>query len=271
MKASKKLAKHFITRVELLATHKLGISKQTLNNNNNSMTTLGRLTTTNLPLRNRPHPCQAHVQRNNDAAHDPEDARILPRVVAEDNRKDDSTKVARRADNTRQDTVGVRVNVRHESKVGAIAGFHEDGHKGNKTDHGVEVVRVELADDNQEDTAHDADEVNPELLRPQAAVSVLVDQVADEAAKRAGDDVEETEHSCPAARLGLAQVWEVLEVVGSEDGVDGKLAAEGAEVTCAQHYGLRRGDDFQCLLEGGLHYNLVLHFINDLAIFRGGS
>lgn len=225
----------------------------------------------NLPLRNRPHPRQTHVQSDDHASHDPEHPRVLTRMVAEDDGEDDTTKVTRCTNNARQDTVSVRVDVRDEGKVGTIPGFHEDGHECDKSNHSIKVVRVQHADDDEEYTAHDADEVDPELLRPEAAVGVLVDQVADEAAQRASHDVEETEHGGPATRLGLAKVGEVLEVVGSEDGVDGKLAAEGAEVASAEHDCLWGGYDLHCFFEGRLDDDLVLGFVDDLAIRRGGG
>ena len=39
-----------------------------------------------------------------------------------------------------------------------------------------------------------------------------------------GDYVEQAEHACPASCAGLAEVGEVLEVVGGDIAVDGELA-----------------------------------------------
>ena len=161
-------------------------------------------------------------------------------------------------------TISVWVDVGDESEVGTVAGFEEDSHDGDQTDHLAEVRGIELADDDEEDAGHDADEVDPHLLCPEVVVCPLVDQVADEAASRASDDVEKTEHGGPATGLRLAEILEVLEVVRAEDGVDGEFAAERADVAGAEHDGLDRGCNFHGFFEGGLLDDFVLHFIDDL-------
>jgi hypothetical protein len=51
------------------------------------------LATTNLALGNRPHPCQAHIKYNGYNTHDPENTGVIPRIVAKDDSKDNTTKV----------------------------------------------------------------------------------------------------------------------------------------------------------------------------------
>jgi hypothetical protein len=51
--------------------------------------------------------------------------------------------------------------MRHKRKVRAVASLEENREQSNETEHGVLIVRVELADDDQDDTSHDTDEVDP--------------------------------------------------------------------------------------------------------------
>lgn len=125
----------------------------------------------------------------------------------------------------------MRVHVRHEREVGAVAGLEEDGHEGDQAeDLGGRVVRVDAADDDEQGARDAPAQHDPELLAPQVVARRLEDQVADDAAEGPRDKVEEAEHGGPVGRARLAQAGEVLEVVGAQDRVDGQLAAEGAEV-----------------------------------------
>lgn len=49
----------------------------------------------------------------------------------------------------------------------------------------------------------------------------------------------------------MAERFEVLEVEGAEDGVDGEFGAEGAEVAAAGDEGLEGEDDGHCFLKAG--------------------
>src|SRR5689334_8723111 len=100
----------------------------------------------------------------------------------------------------------MRMNMRHERKVGAIASFKEDRHESHKTDHRIKILGVQLANDDEEDTRHDTDEVNPELLRPKVVAGPLVEQVTDEATQRARHNVEQAKHGGPSPGSGLAEV-----------------------------------------------------------------
>lgn len=154
--------------------------------------------------------------------------------------------------------------MRHKRKVGAIACLEENSHESNKPHHSAKVFRVKHTDDNQKDTRQNADEMDPELLSPQVMVRPLVNQVADEATKGARDNVQQAEHSGPSPRVRLSQVLEVLEVVGTEDGIDSEFAAEGAHVAGAQHECLKRAQHVHGFLEGRLLDDFVLDFVEDL-------
>lgn len=101
-------------------------------------------------------------------------------MEAEQNCKDDSAKIAHSAHSAAQNTVGMRVYVRHQSKVRTIAGFEEERHAGDQTEHCCLVLRVEQADGDEEGTRDDADEEDPPFLQPEIGGDVLVKQIADD-------------------------------------------------------------------------------------------
>lgn len=120
----------------------------------------------------------------------------------------------------------MRVDVRNESKVSPVTRLQENRHQRDQAYHRVEIFGVKLANDDQEGTRHHADEVDPELLRPQVVAGPLEDQVAEKATSWAGDDVEKAEHGRPATGGGLPKVSEVFEVVRAKDGVDREFTSE---------------------------------------------
>lgn len=152
----------------------------------------------------------------------------------------------------------------NERKVGSVAGLEEDSHERDEAHHGVEIVRVQLTDDDEADAADHADEVNPHLLCPEIVIGSTEDEICDEATGGAAHNVEEAEHGCPAARFGLAEVFEVLEVVCAEDRVDGELTAERAKVGCHQRDGLNGAKHFKEFLHGRLLDDLVSELVDDL-------
>lgn len=139
--------------------------------------------------------------------------------------------------------IGIRVYMRHKGKVSAVACLQEDGHQCDQAHHGVELLRIKLADDDQKDTRHDADEMDPHLLSPQVVARPFENQVAEESSSRSSDDVEEAKHGSPTTGCGLSEVWEVLEIVRAEDGIDCELAAERADVSSHEGEGLKRAED----------------------------
>ena len=142
--------------------------------------------------------------------------------------------------------------MRDESKIRAVPSLQEDCHQRNESHHRIEVLRIKLADDNQEGSRHDANEVNPELLCPQVVSRQLEDQVAEETTRWSGDDVEQAEHGSPATGGGLPKVGEVLQVVRAQDGVDRELAAEGTDVRGHQRDGLEGAEHLESFLSGRL-------------------
>ena len=84
------------------------------------------------------------------------------------------------------------------------------------------------ADGDLEGTGDDAKGVQEVFFAPDAGAAV--DEIGEYAAGGSEDDVEQTEHGGPAAGTSLAERFEVFEIVGAEDGIDGELGTEGTEV-----------------------------------------
>jgi len=188
----------------------------------------------NLPLRNRRDPANRQVHRNMHNTNNPEPLGVISPIIhkPKDNSKDYTPQVSTRTGQPRQNPVSKGVDVRHQRKVRAITRLVEDGHERDKTNHGGDVVRVHHANDNQEHAREDPADVDPDLLQPEAAPEAVIQQIANYAAERAGDEVQEAEDSGVVSGAGLsyAEVLEVLEVVCAQDGVDGQLTAEGQGV-----------------------------------------
>ena len=209
---------------------------------------------TNLPLWNGSDPAQRQIDRNRNDADDPNRLLVILPLIPEYDREDDAAEIARPPRAARDDAIGIRVHVRHEAEDGAVGALEEEGEAGHETEHGALVVAVREADGEFEDAGDDGVSVDEVLLAPDAGA--LVDLVGEEAADGPAGDVEEAEHGGPAAGARLAEGFEVLDVVGAQDGVDGELGAKGAEVAAAGDEGLEGEDDGHCLLEAGLLDNL---------------
>ena len=147
------------------------------------------------------------------------------------------------------------MHVGHEREIGAVARFEEEGHTGDEAEHGAVGMGIGETDGDEEGTSEDGEHVDEDLLAPD--VGVAVDEVGDDASQGPEDDVEEAEHGRPLPRAGLFQRGEVFHVVGAQDGVDGQLSAEGAEVGACGHEGLRADDDGEGLFEAGLGDDLA--------------
>lgn len=204
---------------------------------------------TNLPLRDRPDPAQRQVDDDGNDANDPNGLLIIRALVPEDDGEDDATHVADTARAAGDDAVGVRVHVRDEAEDGAVGALEEEGHAGDEAEHGALVVAVGETDGDLEGAGDDGVGVHEVFLAPDTGAGV--DGVGEETAKGAEDDVQETEHGGPATGAGLTECFEVLEIVGAEDGVDRQFGAEGAEVAAAGDEGLEGEDHWQCFLEAG--------------------
>ena len=204
---------------------------------------------TNLALGDGPDPAQGQVDQDGDDADDPNGLFVIGALVAEDDGEDDAAHVADAAGAAGDDAVGVRVDVGDEAEDGAVGALEEEGHAGDEAEHGALVVAVGETDGDLEGAGDDGVGVHEVLLAPDAGAGV--DGVGEETAEGAEDDVQETEHGGPATGAGLTEGFEVLEVVGTEDGVDRQFGAEGAEVAAAGDEGLEGEDDGHCFLEAG--------------------
>lgn len=229
----------------------------------------GSLAAANLASRNGLDPGGEQVDGNGDDTDDPEGLGVVDALVTEDDGKDDATKVTGGAGHAGDDTVGSGVNVGDEGEAGTVAGLEEEGHTGDEAEHGGLGVGVGQADGNLEATADDAEEVEPDLLGPDVAGGT-VQNVRDDTAERTEDDVEETKHGSPATGTGLAESLEVLEVVGAENGVDGKLSTEGAHVDGGDDNGLGADGDHEGVLEGGLLDNLAVGSVEEFLVAELG-
>ncbi len=154
--------------------------------------------------------------------------------------------------------------MRDKGEVGAVAALEEEGHAGDEAEHGRRVMRVGEADGDEEAAGDDAVGVEEDLLAPDAGAAV--GEVGDDAAERAEDDVEEAEHGGPVAGAGLAEGGEVLDVVGAQDGVDGQLAAKGAEVAARDDERLEGEDDLHRFAEARLDHDLAAGRVQHLLL-----
>ncbi len=196
---------------------------------------------TNLPFRNRPNPAQRQIDHNSNDANDPNGLLIIRALVPEDDGEDDTAEVTNAARAAGDDAVGVGVYVRHEAEDGAVGALEEERHAGDEAEHGAFVVAVCETDGDLEGAGDDGVGVHEVFLAPDAGTGI--DGVGEEAAERAEHNVQETEHGGPAAGAGLTKGFEVFEVVGAEDGVDGQFGAEGAEVAAGGDEGLQGEND----------------------------
>ena len=174
---------------------------------------------TNLALWNGPNPAERQVDHDGNDADDPDGLFIIGAHVAEDDGEDDAAEVADAARGTGHDAVGKGVDVGHEAEDGAVGALEEEGHARDEAEHGALVVAVGEADGDLERAGDDGIRVDEVLLAPDAGAGV--DGVGEESARGPAHDVQQTEHGGPAAGARLAEGFEVLEVVGAEDGVDG--------------------------------------------------
>ncbi len=101
-----------------------------------------------------------------DEADDPEGLGVVGAVAvkAEDDSKDNAAEVTTGTREARDDAVGEGVHMRHEGKVGAVAGLEEEGHKSRQSEHRRPVVRVHAADGDEEEARENTADRDPGLL-----------------------------------------------------------------------------------------------------------
>jgi hypothetical protein len=86
-------------------------------------------------LWHRLDPANSQVDGNGNDTNDPDSLAVVWCKVTEDNGEDDTTKVTTGTGETRNDAVGVGVNVRHEGVVNTVATLEEEGETGDKPEH----------------------------------------------------------------------------------------------------------------------------------------
>ena len=204
---------------------------------------------TNLPLRNRPNPHQTQINNNSNNPNDPKHLPIIHPIIPENNRKDNAPQIPRPARTPTHDAIGMRMHVRHEGEIGPVARFEEECHTGYETEHGGFMVRVCESYRDLKRSSYDGEGVQEGFFAPDARVRVQC--VGDKTACGPESHVQKTEHGGPTPRSRLTQRFEILEVVGAEDGVDGEFGAEGTEVVHRGHEGLEGEDDGHGFFEGG--------------------
>ena len=79
-------------------------------------------------------------------------------------------------------TIGMWMNMRNEGEVGAVASFQKASHSRNQSKHNAWRRRVEEANDDEEDSGSEAQEVDEHLFDPER-VRLAVEKVREDAAK----------------------------------------------------------------------------------------
>lgn len=100
------------------------------------------LSASNLSLGKRRHPRKEQVESNDHSAHDVEAFMVVGALKSEQDGKDDASKVTHRTNRATQDTIGMRVYVRHKSKVSSITSLEEKCHARNQAEHHRFLVRI---------------------------------------------------------------------------------------------------------------------------------
>lgn len=152
--------------------------------------------------------------------------------------------------------------MRYKSKVGTVASLDEDGHDHDEADQSTNITAigfrgVDLSDDNEKSSGQQTASDDPDLLEPEVASALVVDDVGNNSTKRPVEEVEETKDSGVVAGLGLIEVGEVLLEVGAQNGVDSKLATEGACIGRHVEDGLGRVADMEGITKSWLDNDLT--------------
>lgn len=186
-------------------------------------------------------------------------------VVSEGDGEDDTTQVTASTNQSAKNTVGEGVNVRDKSKVSTVAGIHESCETSDQAEHGSFVVGVRKTDSKLKASHYNTAENDPHLLSPDGT-SVLVDKIRHNTTERAEDNVEETEHCCPATGASLSELREVLQVVRANDGVDCEFTTERAGVWGSKSKSLEGEQDAETFLESRSNNDFTLSLVDSLSL-----
>jgi len=104
-------------------------------------------------------------------------------MIPEQDRKNDTTKISHRADCSAQNTISMRMDVRHERKIRPVARFQKRSHASDEAEHLGLIVWVRQTDGDEEDAGCYADEVDPGFLQPEVLREVVVEEIAYDAAE----------------------------------------------------------------------------------------
>jgi len=173
------------------------------------------LATSNLALGNWSDPAKRQVDDDRDYTDDPKYLAVVRTIVTEDNGENDSAQVTHGTGETRDDTIGVWVNVRYKRVIGPIATFEEEGHTSDESEHGARVLGVGETNGNEESTSDDSVDVDERLLSPHTRAAVQ--EIGENPTSWPEHNVEQTKHGSPSSSPSLSKRGEVLQVVGTED------------------------------------------------------
>ena len=126
-------------------------------------------------------------------------------------------------------TVRSRMHMRQQREHTPIASLLEERQPGHQPDHRRQMLAIQRPNHNHKHSHDHRQRVHQDLLRPQTARHPI-DEIRQDPAQGPEHRVEQPVHGRPAPGARLALLREVLEVVGAQEGVDGELGAEGAEV-----------------------------------------
>lgn len=118
--------------------------------------------------------------------------------------------------------------MRHKREISTIARLKEEAQARNKSKHSMRAHRIRKSNRNQESSHDNTREMQPRFLAPRACAAIH--EIGNNTSQRTKHDIQQAEHSCPATGTGLSEVFEVLEIIRAENGIDGEFGAEGAEV-----------------------------------------
>lgn len=138
------------------------------------------------------------------------------------------------------------MDVWDNSEVGTVSSFNEEGKTGEETKYCRSLLRVDFANNDEEDTSDSGKEGKEDSLGPDGLCS-LVEVVGEETAHGSENDVKETavtisiyqvsrgkkmniQHSSPVTSTGLAKLGELRKIISAENRVDRQFSSEGGEV-----------------------------------------
>ena len=78
-----------------------------------------------------------------------------------------TTQIPHGSDSSTEDTIRMRVYMRHQCKIGTVARLEEERHAGNQAKHHALVMRVQEPNSDEEGAGNDADKADPGVFEPE--------------------------------------------------------------------------------------------------------